>query len=146
MTYQAVRTYFEDHIRSGLTTVTPTVPVFFDNQPFVEADAAKEHILCRLSFTGTSEQVIGDSLEALQGILVVEIYTAKGAGPGRGQRIATEIAKQLNSINRKTHRAINNVRGSVTGLSGPTFAALDGRPHFFTRLGCGFRATYTGLT
>jgi hypothetical protein len=143
MTFQAVRNHYEAPIRTTCAALTPAVPVFFDNQPFTEADAAKEHVLMRLSFTNTTEQVLGDTVEALQGVIVIEIYTPKGAGPGRGQRVATEIAKQLNGMNRNSFRAVNNVRGSVGPLTGPTFAALEGRPHFFTRLSCGFRATYT---
>ena len=144
MTLQLVRDYYEDHVRKVAAALTPPVPVFFDNQPFTDADAAIEHMLMRLDFGATTEEVIGDTVEFLRGSLVVEIYTPKGKGPGRGERIATEVMKSLFAINREPHKATNKVRGAIGPATGPTFFALEGRPHWLTRLGCGFHATYTG--
>lgn len=144
MSFQAIRRFYEEPVRAAAATLSPPVPVFFDNQPFTDADAAKEHILMRLNFGSTTEEVLGDTVEAVQGTLVVEVYTPKGKGPGRGQLIATKVMQALFSINRSPRLLANNVRGSIGASSGPSFYPLEGRPHFLTRLGCGFRATYTG--
>jgi len=144
MTLQAVRRYYEDHVRTAAALLTPPVPVFVDNQPFTDADGAGEHIRMRLDFGLTGEEVLGDMLENIRGTMVVEVYTPKNNGPGRNQTIALEVLKALNGINKTRYQEVNGVRGSVRPISGPNFYALEDRPHFYGRLGCGFQASYTG--
>ena len=143
MTFQAIRTAYEDRIRTAAAALTPPVPVFFENQPFTDADAVKEHILMRLNFGVIGEEIIGDMMENVRGSLVVEVYTPKGKGPGRSQVVAAALAKALSAMNAQRSRAATGVRASINPITGPSFAALEGKPHFFSRLGCGFQASYT---
>ena len=143
MTLQAVRAHFEDPIRAAAAALTPPVPVYFDNQQFVEANSPEEFIKMRLDFGTTTEATLCENAENLRGSIALEIFTPKGKGPGRSQRVATDLMKALNTIT-STRHAGKTVRGSVREMTGPNFFALDGRPHFFARLGCGFQASYTG--
>ena len=143
MTFQAIRAAYEDHIRTAAAALTPPVPVFFENQPFTDADAAKEHILMRLDFGVIGEETIGDMVENVRGSLVVEVYTPKGRGPGRSQVVAAALAKALSAMNAQRRKAATGVRASIHPITGPSFAALEGKPHFFSRVGCGFQASYT---
>ena len=140
MTIQTIRRFFEDKVAAAIAPM----PLLVDNQNFTEADSAKEYAAMRLDFGIFSEPVIGDSIESIQGSLIVELYTPKGIGPGRAQELATQVLRALNAINRLPNRDGDLVRGSVSEVIGPSFTAIDGRPHFLARLSCGVRATYTG--
>jgi hypothetical protein len=70
----------------------------------------------------------------------VEVFTPKGKGPGRGQTIATEIAKQLNGLR---YHSATGAKARMLSIDGPSFTALDGRPHFMTRLSGPLLASYT---
>jgi hypothetical protein len=113
MTFQAIRAAYEDHIRTAAAALTPPVPVFFENQPFTDADAAKEHILMRLDFGVIGEETIGDMVENVRGSLVVEVYTPKGRGPGRSQVVAAALAKALSAMNAQRRKAATGVRASI---------------------------------
>jgi len=140
MTIQAIRRFFEDKVAAAIAPM----PLLVDNQTFTEADSTREYAAMRLDFGVFSEPVVGDSLESIQGSLVVELYTPKGIGAGRSQQLAVQVLTALNTINRLPQLQADEVRGSVGQVIGPTFYALDGRPHFLARLSCGFRATYNG--
>jgi hypothetical protein len=140
MTLQACRKVLEDAVKAGAGAVTPAVPVYVDNQEYTDNDATKEFVLVRVHFGTTSEPTLCENIENLRGSLVVEIFTPKGKGPGRGQTIATEIAKTLNKL---TYRTTARARARVLGINGPSFTALDGRPHYMTRLSGPLLASYT---
>jgi hypothetical protein len=140
VTLQAIRKVLEDAVKAGAGAVTPVVPVYVDNQEYTDNDATKEFVLVRVNFGTTSEPTLCDNIENLRGSLVVEIYTPKGKGPGRGQLIATEIAKKLNKLN---YRTTANAKARMLGINGPSFSALDGRPHYLTRLSGPLAASYT---
>ena len=144
MSLQAIRRVYEDHVRTAAALLNPPVPVFVDNQPFTDSDTEAEHIRMRLDFGVGSEEVLGDLIENIRGTFVVEVYTPKNKGPGRCQTIATEILKSMNGINRTRYQGINGVRASIRPMSGPNFYTLEGRPHFYARMGCSFQASYTG--
>jgi hypothetical protein len=140
MTIQNIRRFFEERVAAAVAPL----PLLVDNQNFTESDSAQEYASMRLDFGVFSEPVIGDSIESIQGSLVVELYVPKGIGPGRGQELATQVLIALGAINRRQDKPTDPVRASVNQIIGPNFYALDGRPHFLARLSCGFRATYTG--
>jgi len=144
MSLQLIRRVYEDHIRTAAALMTPPIPVYVDNQPFTDADATGEYVKMRLDFGATGEEVLGDMLENIRGTMVVEVYTPKNKGPGRNQAIALEMLKTLNGINATRYQGVNGVRASVRPVTGPNFYTLEGRPHFYSRLGCGFQAAYTG--
>jgi len=140
MSLQAIRQFFESRVAEAVAPLQ----LYVDNQVFTEADSTREYALMRIDFGVVSEPVLGDSVETIQGSLVVELFTPKGEGPGRSQVLSTQVLRALNSITRVPHREAATVRGSVSQVFGPNFYALDGRPHHLSKLSCGFRATYTG--
>jgi hypothetical protein len=140
MTLQAVRKVLEDAVKAGAGAVTPAVPVYVDNQEYTDNDATKEFVLVRVNFGTTTEPTFCENVEHLRGSLVVEVFTPKGKGPGRGQTIATEIAKKLNALR---YHAATGAKARMLEINGPSFTALDGRPHFMTRLSGPLLASYT---
>lgn len=144
MSFQAIRKFFELPIKVGVATVDPAIPVYTDNQLYTDDDAETEFVLVRLNFGATRESTFCGPVERLRGSLVIEIFTKKGTGPGRGQRIAAEVMKELNSLPRHLNRTVaGTTTGAVNTITGPSFAALDGRPHYFTRLSCSIQAAYS---
>ena len=141
MTLQNVRKYFEEPVIAAANALM--VPIFVDNQPFTDADSTGTHILMRLSFGAVTETTLCESLENLRGSIVIEIYTPKGEGPAASQTLARAMATALLEINRTRLQPIDGVRGVTRELTGPSFSALDNTPHFFARVGCGFKASYT---
>ena len=140
MTLQAVRKVLEDAVKAGAGAVTPAVPVYVDNQEYTDNDATKEFVLVRVNFGEITEPTFCENVEDLRGTIVIEIYTPKGQGPGRGQTLATEISKQLNALR---YHAAAGAKARVLSLNGPSFSALDGRPHFMSRLSGSLIAAYT---
>lgn len=144
MSFQAIRTFFEAPVKTGVAVVDTTIPVLTDNQSYTDSDALTEFVLVRLSFGATRETTFCGPMERLRGVLTIEVFTAKGKGPGRGQRIAEEVMKKLNALPRHLDRTVaGTVAGSINTITGPSFSALDGRPHFYTRLSCSLQASYT---
>ena len=140
MTLQAVRKVLEDAVKAGAGAVTPAVPVYVDNQEYTDSDATKEFVLVRVNFGTTTEPTLCENVESLRGSLVVEVFTAKGRGAGRGQTIASEIAKKLNAL--RYHQA-TGAKARMLEINGPSFSALEGRPHYMTRLSGPLLASYT---
>jgi len=140
MTLQTIRAFFEGPIISAYSALNPAVPVLVDNQPLVETDALDEYVLVRLNFGLTSEATITDSLYRHRGSLVVECYSAKNVGPGRGQVLIQTAIDELMTFNASQGTAVNGVRGSIGSIVGPSFFALEGQPHYLTRLSVAFQA------
>jgi hypothetical protein len=78
--------------------------------------------------------------ELLRGVLIVELFTAKGQGPGRAQELILPVMKALCVKALTAADAVVNV-GS---LRGPSFTPLDERPHLMTSLSASVRARYDG--
>lgn len=144
MNYQAIRARFESPLIAAYSALTPAVPVYVDNQPLVDLSATTEYVLLRLSFGTTTEPTITASLDLVRGSLVVECYSAKGVGPGRGQTLIATAVDTLTAMNATQGTAVNNVRASVGNIVGPSFFALEGQPHYLTRISVAFQARYTG--
>lgn len=138
MTYQAVRAYFERPILNAYGALTPALPVYVDNQLYEDFSASTEFALLRLNFGLTSESTLLSDLDWVRGSIVFEIYNAKGIGPGRGQTLITTGISALRALNPGT--AVGGVRGKVGPITGPSFFALDGQPHYLTRISTGFQA------
>jgi hypothetical protein len=143
MSYQQVRAYFEAPVIAALQAMTPPVPVYVDNQPITEADAAKEHARIRFDFGTTTETALAENVERLRGNVVVECYASKGKGPARAQLMITEAIKALNGLARCGPKPATGAHGRTREITGPSFYAMDGTPFFVARVGCGFDASYT---
>ena len=144
MTLQAIRKHFEDAVRAGAADVDPLLLVLTDNQFYTDNDAESEFVLVRLQFGTMTEQALCRPMERIRAALIVEVYTQKGQGPGRSQRIAAAIMKRLNELPRFVNKSVpGTVSGTVDTITGPSFVALDGRPHYFARLSCAVQAAYS---
>jgi hypothetical protein len=78
--------------------------------------------------------------ELIRGVLIVELFTAKGEGPGRAQDVITPVMQALCGFNGVQVGA--DPRITLGQLNGPSFTPLDGRPHLMTRLSAPVRARY----
>jgi hypothetical protein len=140
MTLQSIRAFYEAPLITAYSALTPAIPVYVDNQPVPELDALSEYVLLRLSFGRITEPTLADTAIWHRGSLVVECYNAKGVGPGRGQVLIQTAITVFNGMNATSSTAVNGVRGSVGGIVGPSYFALDGKPHYLTRLSIPFQA------
>jgi hypothetical protein len=143
MTLQAIRAFFEVPLITAYAALTPPVPVYVDNQTITTPDATTEYVVLSLSFGLITEPTITNSLDWHRASLVVECFSAKGVGPGRGQTLIQTAITTLAAMNAAQGTAINNVRGSIGPITGPAFFALDGRPHYLTRLSVPVQGRYT---
>jgi hypothetical protein len=143
MTLQAIRAFFEVPLITAYAALTPPVPVYVDNQTITTTDATTEFVVLSLSFGLITEPTLSNSLDWHRASLVVECYSAKGVGPGRGQTLIQTAINTLTAMNATQGTAINNVRGSIGPITGPAFFALDGRPHYLTRLSVPVQGRYT---
>ena len=143
MTLQAIRRFYEAPLITAYGALTPAVPVYVDNQPLPDTTSLSEYVLLRLSFGLTTEPTLAGSFDWHRGSLVVEVYSAKGVGPGRGQTLIQTAINTLTAMNATQGTAVNSVRGSVGSIVGPSFFALEGTPHYLTRMSTAFQARYT---
>lgn len=132
---QAIRRAIEAPVETALAALTPPIPVFTDNRLYDENEAASEFCLVRMSFGRMSEPTIGTCghVEQIRASVVVEVFTPKGEGPGRGQQAAQRIWNALMPLD-QILPAAGDLVVRVGSISGPSFTPLQGRPHFFTRM------------
>jgi hypothetical protein len=132
-TLQQIRGVYE---RVVIDAASP-VAVYAENQSAVDFDEKDEYVFARVSFGMMQELYVGcESSELIRGSLVCEIYTKKGVGPGRGLAIAQPIIKALSALNAPLAIPAQAIIARIGRISGPAQAALDGRPHHFTRFSC----------
>lgn len=140
MSLQIVRAAIEKPIIDALAALTPSVPVYIENQFYEEKEAEGEFALVSLQWGLTSEPSIGCAAgELLRGVLVVELFTPKGKGPGRGQVLAAAVLDALGELGGIPASATFVSLGSI---SGPSFTPLELQPHLMTRLSVPVRARY----
>jgi hypothetical protein len=136
MTLQTIRAAIEQPV----ITAFDAVPVFVENQQYTDNDVLSEFALVRLQWGLMNEPSIGCLPgELIRGVLVVELFTAKGEGPGRAQEVITPVLEVLSGFGRPTNTPTRITLGQ---LSGPSFTPLDGRPHLMTRVSAPVRARY----
>lgn len=142
---QAIRRAYEAPVEAAMAALIPAIPVYTDNRFYDANDANAEFCLCRVSFGLMTENAIGvcGDIEFIRGALVMEVFTPKGAGPGRGQEAAQALWAALMPLN----RAMGSTDGLVARigpLRGPSFTPLSGRPHMMTSLSAPIRARWAG--
>ena len=142
MTLQSIRAIYETPVITALAALSPTVNCYVANQPVKNDDAAKEHALIRVNFTGTTEVTLGQSLENLRGVIIVECYAIKNNGPERAQTMITAVMTALNNLNTCNPHPPSGSYGKVGQITGPLFASLENSPHFMASVTCPFYATH----
>jgi hypothetical protein len=140
---QKIRRAYESVVEDALAASTgPTIPVYTDNAYYNEKKAQDEFALIRLSFGEMHELTVGGMMERVMGTLIVEIFVAKGKGPGRAQDLAEAVLIGLSALNATLHDPDAEVVARTGPISGPRLTPIQSAPHFMARLSCSVRASY----
>lgn len=138
---QAIRRAYEGPIEEALAALTPSIPCFTANELYDENDVLSEFCLMRLSFGLMNLLDIGCQTEFIRGSAVIEVYTAKGTGPGRGQDAAVAILQALAPLRGAFPPVtVPGVTARIGVVQGPTFTPLSRRPHLATVISFPFNA------
>jgi hypothetical protein len=136
---QRIRRAYESVVEAALAD--EDIPVYTDNAYYADRKAQDEFALIRLSFGDMHELTVGGMMEHIMGTLIVEIFVAKGKGPGRAQDLAEDVLVGLSRLY-NTMRPGVEVLARTGVISGPRLTPLQSAPHFMARLSCSISARY----
>jgi len=140
MNYQAIRASMESPLLTAFNSLTPPVPVYFDNITAVPPNTTTEYVRVNITFGVTNEPTLTSSVDHARGALVIRIFTEKGRGPARNQALITAAVAALETIN-DTAKTTTGVYVKLGEINGPTFSVTDQSPHFVGRIDTGYVAT-----
>jgi len=140
MNYQAIRASMESPLLTAFNSLTPPVPVYFDNITAVPPNTTTEYVRVNITFGITNEPTLTSSVDHARGALVIRIFTEKGRGPARNQELITTAVAALETIN-DTAKTTTGVYVKLGEINGPTFSVTDQSPHFVGRIDTGYVAT-----
>ena len=147
MNYQAIRAVLETPVLTAFNSLTPAVPVYFDNVSNVLPDSVDEFVTVNIQFGLTTETTLTRSIERARGVLVLRIYTPKGKGPGRNQQLTNTAITVLETLN-ATAKPNTGVYLRTGSIEGPSFGTGSSdqesrrafTPFFVSRIETGFHA------
>lgn len=151
MNYQAIRAVFETPLLTAYNSLSPAVPVYFDNVMNDGADSAEEFVHINIQFGLTTESSLTTSLDMVRGVIVIRTYTPKGRGPARNQTLINVATTALQTIN-ATPKPASGVYVRTGSIDGPAFSPDFGgttpdqqsrrafTPFFISRIEAGFQA------
>lgn len=151
MNYQAIRAVFETPLLTAYNSLSPAVPVYFDNVMNDGADSAEEFVDINIQFGLTTENSLTTSLDMVRGVIVIRTYTPKGRGPARNQTLINVATTALQTIN-ATPKPASGVYVRTGSIDGPSFSPDFGgttpdqqsrrafTPFFISRIEAGFQA------
>lgn len=140
MNYQAIRAAVEGPLLTAFNSLSPAVPVYFDNITAVPPNTTTEYVRVNVTFGVTNEPTLTSSVDNARGALVIRIFTEKGRGPARNQTLMTTAVGVLETLN-NTAKTSTGVFFRVGEINGPTFSAVEQSPHFVGRIDAGYVAT-----
>lgn len=140
MNYQAIRAAVEGPLLTAFNSLSPAVPVYFDNITAVPPNTTTEYVRVNVTFGITNEPTLTSSVDNARGALVIRIFTEKGRGPARNQTLMTTAVGVLETLN-NTAKTSTGVFFRVGQINGPTFSATEQSPHFVGRIDAGYVAT-----
>jgi len=140
MNYQAIRAAVENPLLSAFGSLSPAVPVFFDNITAVPANTTTEYVRVNVTFGLTNEATLTSSVDNARGAVVIRVFTEKGKGPARNQTLLTTAVSVLETLN-NTAKTNSGVFFRVGDINGPTFSATEDAPMFMGRVDTGYVAT-----
>lgn len=140
MNYQAIRASMENPLLTAFNSLSPAVPVYFDNITAVPPNTTTEYVRVNITFGITNEPTLTSSVDNARGALVIRLFTEKGRGPARNQELVTTAVNVLETIN-DTAKTTTGVFVKVGEINGPSFSATDESPHFVGRIDTGYVAT-----
>lgn len=138
---QKIRRAYESVVEAALAD--EDIQVYTDNAYYAEKKAQDEFALIRLSFGDMHELTVGGMMERIMGTLIVEVFVAKGKGPGRAQTLGEAVLIGLANLNATLQEPFAEVVARTGPISGPRLTPLQSAPHFMARLSCSIRASYT---
>jgi hypothetical protein len=151
MNYQAIRAALEASLLTAYNSLSPAVPVYFDNVMNDGADSAEEFVHINIQFGLTTEPTLTTSHDMARGSIVIRTYTPKGKGPARNQTLVDTAFTTLENIN-NADKEDSGVYMRLGSISGPTFSPSFGgatpdqqsrrafTPFFISRIEAGFQA------
>lgn len=148
MNYQAIRAALENSLLTAYNSLSPAVPVYFDNVFNYNADSAEEFVHINIQFGLTNESTLTTSLDMVRGIIVIRTYTPKGNGPARNQTLVNTAFTTMQTIN-NTAKTTSGVYMRLGAIEGPTFSPnavgttqtrQEELPFFVSRIEAGFQA------
>lgn len=92
-----IRSVIEGRLATELA-LSPAVPVVFHNQPYTPTPASS-WVQCLLSFGANNYLTLGGttgSSNSVIGVVVINVFTAKGVGPGANYTIGKRIRDLFN--------------------------------------------------
>jgi hypothetical protein len=140
MNYQAIRASMESPLLTAFNSLTPPVPVYFDNITAVPPNTTTEYVRVNITFGITNEPTLTSSVDHARGAMVIRIFTEKGRGPARNQQLMTTAVNVLETLN-DTAKTTTGVYVKLGEINGPTFSVTDQSPHFVGRIDTGYVAT-----
>ena len=140
MNYQAIRAAIENPLLTALNSLSPAVPVFFDNITAAPKNTTTEYVRINVTFGITNEATLTGSVDNARGAVIIRVFSEKGQGPARNQTLLTTATNVLETLN-NTAKTGSGVFFRVGDINGPTFLADEESPHFMGRIDTGFRAT-----
>ena len=140
MNYQAIRASMENPLLTAFNSLSPAVPVYFDNITAVPPNTTTEYVRVNITFGLTNEPTLTSSVDNARGALIIRVFTEKGRGPARNQELVTTAVNVLETIN-DTAKTTTGVFVKVGEINGPTFSATEESPHFMGRIDTGYVAT-----
>ena len=140
MNYQAIRAAIENPLLTAFNSLSPAVPVVFDNITAAPKNITTEYVRVNVTFGITNEATLTGSLDNARGAVIIRVFSEKGQGPARNQTLLTTATGVLETLN-STAKTDSGVFFRVGDIEGPTFSADEKSPHFMGRIETGFRAT-----
>lgn len=140
MNYQAIRAAIENPLLTAFNSLSPAVPVFFDNITAAPKNITTEYVRINVTFGITNEATLTGSVDNARGAVIIRVFSEKGQGPARNQTLLTTATDVLETLN-TTAKTGSGVFFRVGDINGPTFSADENSPHFMGRIESGFRAT-----
>jgi len=140
MNYQAIRAAVENPLLTAFGSLSPAVPVFFDNITAVPANTTTEYVRVNVTFGLTNEATLTSSVDNARGAVVIRVFTEKGKGPARNQTLLTTAVSVLETLN-NTAKTNSGVFFRVGDINGPTFSATEDAPMFMGQIDTGYVAT-----
>ena len=140
MNYQAIRAAVENPLLTAFSSLSPAVPVYFDNITAAPPNTTTEYVRVNVTFGITNEPTLTSSVDNARGAIVIRIFTEKGRGPARNQTLLTTAVNVLEAINNST-KTTSGVYFKVGEINGPTFSSTEESPHFVGRIETSYIAT-----
>ena len=140
MNYQAIRAAVEGPMLAAFGSLSPAIPIYFDNITATPPNSTTEYVRINVTFGITNEPTLTSSVDNARGAVVIRVFTEKGRGPARNQELLTTAVNVLETLN-DSAKTNTGVYFKVGQINGPTFSATENTPHFVGRIDTSYIAT-----